>query len=120
MAHLYQGFLQIVEEVEGADASNFRRVRLKERLKNSYPQLVFHTPRIRNHSEIVYAENLSAEDLVDEHMVSNQLHHDVVDDGDDGDGGDEFENEIECKEENIISANSSSSFSWEGRAIVED
>ena len=68
MAHLYVRFLQIVEEVEGADASNFRRFRLKERLKNSYPQLMFHTPRIRNHSEIVYAENLSAEDLIDEHM----------------------------------------------------
>ena len=85
MADLYQRFLQIVEEVEGADASNFRRFRLKERLKNSYPQLVFHTPRIRNHSEIVYAENLSAEDLMDEHMASNQFHHDVVDDGNDGD-----------------------------------
>ena len=107
MAHLYQRFLQSVEEVEGADASNFRRFRLKERLKKSYPQLVFHTPRFRNHSEFVYAENLSAEDLMDEHMASNQC-HDVVDDGNDGDSDDEFENEIECKEDNVISANSRS------------
>ena len=39
------------------------------RLKKLYPQLVFHTPKIRNRSEMVYPENLSAGNLADEHMI---------------------------------------------------
>eukprot|EP00795_Rhopilema_esculentum_P011116 gene11116-19992_t len=39
-----------------------------ERLQKMYPQLVFFTPRMSNKSEKVYVENLSYEDILDEHM----------------------------------------------------
>ena len=80
-------------------------IQAKRRQRNSHPQLVFHTPRICNLSEIVYADTLFSLDLVDEHMASNHFDHDVVDDGD---GVDEIEKESECKEEHVLRAKSSS------------
>ena len=104
MTHLYLRFLKIVKEVEGLDASSFRRFRLKERLQKLYPQLVFHTPKIRNQSEIVYTENLCSEDLVDEHMSNNHFDHD---DEDDDSHQSDSENEMEWNEENVQNVNSS-------------
>ena len=52
-------FVKTVARVENADASNYRTFRLKERLRERFPQLVFHTPTVRNKSEIVYVECLS-------------------------------------------------------------
>ena len=54
---------------EGLDASNYRRFRLKDRLRKSCPQLVFLKPNIRTKSEIVYVENLTSEDILDKHMT---------------------------------------------------
>ena len=64
MSHLYSKFVKIVQRVEGLDASGFRKFRLKERLTRSYPQLVFVTPKRRNVSEIVFAENLCPTDIM--------------------------------------------------------
>ena len=64
MSRLYKKFVNIVQRVEGADASSFRKFRLKQRLMKSYPQLVFVTPSHRNVSEIVFTENLCAKDVV--------------------------------------------------------
>ncbi len=64
MSHLYSKFVNILQRVEGLDASGFRKFRLKERLTHSYPQLVFVTPKRRNVSEIVFAENLCPTDIM--------------------------------------------------------
>ena len=64
MSHLHSKFVKIVQRVEGLDAKGFRKFRLKERLINSYPQLVFVTPKRRNVSEIVFAENLCPTDIM--------------------------------------------------------
>lgn len=64
MSRLHEKFVKIVKRVEGEDASSYRRSRLKQRLLNSYPQLVFVTPSHRNVSEIVFCENLCAGDIV--------------------------------------------------------
>lgn len=69
MATIFERFLNIVKEEENIDASSFRSFRLKERLQRNYPQLVFFIPRMRNKSEMVYVENLSSEDILDEHMT---------------------------------------------------
>lgn len=110
MKHLYLKFLKIVKEVEGVDASNFRRLRLKERLVRLYPQLVFHTPKVRNQSEIVYTENLCSEDLVDDHMSNNLFYNDREDE-DDNDENDS-DNEMEWNEENVQNAESSNQLSF--------
>ena len=62
--------------IENADASNYRTFRLKERLRERFPQLVFYTPTVRNKSEIVYAECLSqgsvAESFLSEDVGSSE------------------------------------------------
>ena len=64
MSQLHSKFVKIVQRVEGLDARGFRKFRLKGRLINSYPQLVFVTPKRRNFSEIVFAENLCPTDIM--------------------------------------------------------
>ena len=64
MSKLYKEFIQIVQRVEGVDASSFQKYWLKQRLMTSYPQLVFVIPSHRNVSEIVFIENLCAKDIV--------------------------------------------------------
>ena len=41
-------FVKTVRQVENEDASGYRTFRLKERLKDRFPQLVFHTPKVRH------------------------------------------------------------------------
>ena len=52
-------FVKTVKRVENTDGSSYRTFRLKQRLGKRFPQLVFHRPKVRNKSEIVYAECLS-------------------------------------------------------------
>lgn len=68
ITELEQMFVSTVMEHEGLDASKYRRYLLKQRLKKAYPQLVFFTPRKRSRCEIVFVDELSADDMVDEHM----------------------------------------------------
>ena len=53
MSRLKEKFIRTVRDIENEDATNNRTYRLKERLQDRYPQLVFHTPKVRNKSEIV-------------------------------------------------------------------
>ena len=80
MSHLHSKFVKIVQRVEGLDAKGFRKFRLKERLINSYPKLVFVTPKRRNVSEIVFAENLCPTDIMgddyDSHLSSGSDYDD--------------------------------------------
>lgn len=78
MNRLKAELVKIVRRIENTDASNYRTFRLKERLRQRFPQLVFHTPRIRNKSEIVYVEYLIQESTsAAERLVSSQDESDV-------------------------------------------
>jgi hypothetical protein len=59
MKKLKREFVKTVKRVENTDGSSYRTFRLKQRLGKRFPQLVFHRPKVRNKSEIVYAECLS-------------------------------------------------------------
>jgi hypothetical protein len=59
MRKLFDYFVKAVQDTDGLDASNYRAFRLKNRLKLTYPQLVFHKPSKRNMSELVFSEDLS-------------------------------------------------------------
>ena len=61
---LFKLFVEMVMNVEQIDASNYNKSRLKSRLINKFPQLMFHTCGGRNKGEIVLKENLSAKDLL--------------------------------------------------------
>ena len=69
MSKLKEEFVRTVKNIESEDATNYRTWRLKERLCERFPQLVFHTPKVRNNSEIVYVEDLSCE-TVAENMLT--------------------------------------------------
>ena len=76
MKRIMKEFVKTVARVENADASNYRTFRLKERLCERFPQLVFHTPTVRNKCEIVYVECLSqgsvAESFLDEEIGASE------------------------------------------------
>ena len=82
MSHLHSKFVKIVQRVERLHARDFRKFRLKERLIHSYPQLVFVTPKQRNVSEIIFAENLCPSDIMqddydlDEYDLSGESGYD--------------------------------------------
>jgi hypothetical protein len=99
MSYLYERLIKIVSQIEIVDARSFPKFRLKARLKNLYPQLVFYMPKIRNRSEIVYSESLSAGDLVNDQMSSNF----------DWDGDhSESDSEMEWEDENVTENKKSS------------
>ena len=65
---LLKKFVNIADKIENVDASNYRSNKLKQRLQKKYPELVFCTPKVRSVSEIVFVENLTSMELVEEHM----------------------------------------------------
>ena len=65
---ILEKFVTVAKVIENVDASKCRAFKLKQRLMESYPQLVFCVHKIRNVSEIVYVENLDSSELVEEHM----------------------------------------------------
>ena len=83
MKRLTKEFVKTVARVENTDASNYRTFRLKERLCERFPQLVFHTPTVRNKSEIVYVECLSQGRVAesDQELEAEVVDEDVVDEG---------------------------------------
>jgi hypothetical protein len=46
MSYLYERLIKIVSQIEIVDARSFPKFRLKARLQNLYPQLVFYMPKI--------------------------------------------------------------------------
>ena len=71
MKKVKEEFVRTVAAVENCDASNYKRFRLKKRLVERFPQLVFHQPNKRNKSEIVYADNL-CRGMVAEHYLKEE------------------------------------------------
>ncbi|XP_063049417.1 uncharacterized protein LOC134443711 [Engraulis encrasicolus] len=65
MSQLRKAFIALVQSSEGVDASTYRQDMLKKRLSRDFPQLVFHTAAKRNTSELVFAENLSTNAVLD-------------------------------------------------------
>ena len=79
MSRLKEKFIKTVRDIESEDASNYRSYRLKERLQDRYPQLVFHTPKVRNKSEIVYAEDLDQGNVAESLLKSKEEMNDSSD-----------------------------------------
>ena len=65
MSRLKTEFVNTVRKVENQDASRYETFRLRNRLKKRFPQLVFHTPKVRNNNEFVYVEDLGRESVVE-------------------------------------------------------
>ncbi|XP_028419097.1 uncharacterized protein LOC114544759 [Dendronephthya gigantea] len=72
MKKLTKEFIKTVRRVEKEDASSYRSFRLKKRLRKRFPQLVFHRPKVRSKSEIVYAECLSQASVAESFMGNNE------------------------------------------------
>ena len=65
MSRLEIVFINTVRKVESQDASRYATFRLRNRLKKRFPQLVFHTPKVRNTNDFVCVEDLSRESVVE-------------------------------------------------------
>lgn len=72
MAKILQAFIETVSQVENEDASSYRASRLKQRLQERFPELVFQRPRVRSKSEIVYSSGLEASSLVEHAVYDSQ------------------------------------------------
>ena len=70
MRKVKQEFINVVAQVEDADASNYRTFRFKERLQERFPQLVLHVPKEQNKSEIVFAKCINTGIV---HVAENYL-----------------------------------------------
>ena len=66
-------FDKTVASVENLDASSYKTFRLKRRLQNTFPQLVFHSPKARSRSEIVFAKCLDTGKVAETFMLQEQL-----------------------------------------------
>ncbi len=73
MKRVKKEFDETVARVENLDSSSYKTFRLKRRLKNTFPQLVFHSPKARNRSDIVFAECLETGKVVETYMSQEQL-----------------------------------------------
>ncbi|XP_071956645.1 uncharacterized protein [Antedon mediterranea] len=65
MRKLVQLFTKIVKQHEGLEMINYRSDRLKERMKQDFPQLCFHKPYRKNQCEMVFTEELSTGSVLD-------------------------------------------------------
>lgn len=71
MSRLRDKFVQTVLEEENEDASHYKTFRLKRKLQEEFPQLVFHKPRRRYDSEIVFTEDLDQGTVVERALATN-------------------------------------------------
>ena len=65
MSKLKEVFIKTVMEMENEDASHYKTIRLKRRLQDKFPQLVFHKPKRRYNSEIVFLEDVNQGTVVE-------------------------------------------------------
>ncbi|PIK46417.1 hypothetical protein BSL78_16736 [Apostichopus japonicus] len=66
LTKLLQIFKGYVHKFENLDAAKYRTYSLQHRLKGSYPQLVFLRPSRKNLSCLVYSDNLTTADVVED------------------------------------------------------
>ena len=59
-------FVKIVSEVEKEDASNYNTSRLKQRMQEHFPQLVFQTTKSRGNRELLYSEEMKPSKVVED------------------------------------------------------
>lgn len=64
-------FVKAVSDVEQKDASGYKTWSLKQRIKRQYPQVCFVKPKRQYESEFVFADTLTAQDLVEESQQSD-------------------------------------------------
>lgn len=72
MTRVKEEFDKTVARVENLDASSYKTFRLKKRLKNTFPQLVFHRSKARRRSDIVFAACLDRGKVAETFMSQGQ------------------------------------------------
>ena len=76
MKFLFNEFVSIVQQQEGCDASNYKVHHLKMRLEKTFPRLVFYMPSRRVLGEIVFSENISVGNVVEESICEDDYSSD--------------------------------------------
>ena len=90
MSKLREEFMKTVMEMENEDASQYKTIRLKRRLQERFPQLVFHKPKRRCNSEIVFSEDVNQGTVAERALTTDDQseedteHEDELDAGNEG------------------------------------
>ena len=77
MSKLREKFIKTVMETSNEDASHYKTIRLKWRLQERFPQLVFHKRKRRYYSEIVYSEDVNQGSVVERALTEEDDHEDT-------------------------------------------
>ena len=85
MSKLREEFVKAVTEIENEDASQYKTIRLKPRLQERFPQLVFHKPKRRYNSEIVFSEDLNQGTVIERALTTDDQSDEDTEQEDDQD-----------------------------------
>ena len=96
MRKLKEVFIKTVMEMENEDASHYKTIRLKRRLQDKFPQFVFHKPKRRYSSEIVFSEDVNQGTVVERALTETDDQSD-----EDTDHEDEIDEANDCMAERI-------------------
>ena len=83
-------------EMENEDASHYKTIRLKRRLQDKFPQLVFHKPKRRYNSETVFSEDVNQGTVVERALTETDDQSD-----EDTDHENEIDEANDCMAERI-------------------
>lgn len=72
MTKLKKLFDKSVRDIEHVDSTGYKTWSIKQRLKRKYPQICFLQLARRYQSELVYVDDLSAEEIVEEATLLNE------------------------------------------------
>ena len=96
MRKLKEVFIKTVMEMENEDASHYKTIRLKRRLQDKFPQLVFHKPKRRYNSETVFSEDVNQGTVVERALTETDDQSD-----EDTDHENEIDEANDCMAERI-------------------
>ena len=82
LGYLLKEFISCVKTIENVDVS-YTAERLKKRIQDRYPQLVFHRSKKMNRGILVYADNITVGDVADEMLaIGNEPESESEDESD--------------------------------------
>lgn len=88
LSYLLRKFVSCVQAIEKIDVP-YQATRLKKRIQDRYPQLVFHTSKTMNKGTLVYIDSMTAGDVADTYQDMSTLESQSEDERDDDDDDDD-------------------------------
>jgi hypothetical protein len=88
LSYLLRKFVSCIQAIEKIDVP-YQATRLKKRIQDRYPQLVFHTSKTMNKGTLVYIDSMTADNVADTYQDMSTLESQSEDERDDDDDDDD-------------------------------